>query len=175
MMRVALLAPRDLHDSTGRTLTALKLTLAFLETLVASIPNASELLSDLNALADQALQEIRTTSHLLHPPLLDEVGFSSATQWYVDGFAKHSGIKASFELSAAPQLTKTAELVLFRVLQESLTKVLRHSGSEAVDIRLHSDDENAFLTIRDHGRGLPAEKLKSFHETGAGSGLVWVA
>jgi PAS domain S-box-containing protein len=162
---------RDLHDSTGQTLAALKLTLASLATLVGSVPKAPDLLNDLNALADQALQEIRTTSHLLHPPLLDEVGFSSAAQWYVDGFSNRSGIKASLELSAPPRLTKAAELVLFRVLQESLTNVLRHSGSEAVDIRLHCDDENAFLTIGDYGRGIPAAKLKSFHETGAGVGV----
>lgn len=161
---------RDLHDSTGQTLTALKMSLASLEVLVAGIPNAPKLLSDLDALADQALQEIRTTSHLLHPPLLDEVGFSSAAQWYVDGFAKRSGFQTKLELSAV-RLTKEAELVFFRVMQESLTNVLRHSGSTAVDIILTAEGENAVLSIRDYGKGIPSEKLNSFHETGAGVGV----
>jgi PAS domain S-box-containing protein len=162
---------RDLHDSTGQTLTALKLALASLGSLVANVPKATDLLNDLDALADQALQEIRTTSYLLHPPMLDEAGFSSAAQWYVNGFTKRSGIRTSLELSAAPRLTKEAELVLFRVLQESLTNVLRHSGSETVDIHLHSDDQNAVIYIRDYGIGIPSEKLDSFNETGAGVGV----
>jgi PAS domain S-box-containing protein len=161
---------RDLHDSTGQTLTALKMTLASLENLVASVPKAPNLLDDLNALADQALQEIRTTSHLLHPPLLDEAGFSSAAKWYVDGFSKRSGVKNKLEISTL-RLTRDAELILYRVLQESLSNVLRHSGSETVDIRLNSDDQNAVMSIRDLGRGIPSETLKSFNETGAGVGV----
>jgi PAS domain S-box-containing protein len=162
---------RDLHDSTGQTLAALKMTLHSLASLIAGVPKAPNLLSELNALADQALQEIRTTSHLLYPPLLDEVGFSSAAQWYVDEFMKRSGIKTSLELSATPRLTKGAQLVFFRVLQESLTNVIRHSGSTTVDIGLCSDDENAVLSVRDYGRGIPSEKLNNFHETGAGVGV----
>jgi len=104
---------RDLHDSTGQTLTTLKMTLHSLASLIAGVPKAPNLLSELNALADQALQEIRTTSHLLYPPLLDEVGFSSAAQWYVDEFMKRSGVKTSLELSATPRLTKGAQLVFF--------------------------------------------------------------
>jgi len=161
---------RDLHDSTGQTLTALKMTLASLGPLVASVPKASNLLDDLNALADQALQEIRTTSYLLYPPVLDEAGFSSAARWYVEGFSKRSGLQVKLELSAL-SLRKDAELVLFRVLQESLTNVLRHSGSETVDIRLYSEDQNAVMSIRDYGRGVPLETLKSFTETGAAVGI----
>jgi PAS domain S-box-containing protein len=161
---------RDLHDSTGQTLTALKITLASLETLVACVPKAPSLLHDLNALADQALQEIRTTSYLLHPPLLDEAGFSSAARWYVEGFSKRSGIKTNVELPTL-HLTKDAELVFFRVLQESLTNVLRHSESENVDIRSYSDDQNAVVSIRDYGRGIPSETLKRFNEAGTGIGV----
>ncbi len=161
---------RDLHDSTGQTLTALKLTLASLEYLITE-PNASKLFHDLNALADQALQEIRTMSHLLHPPLLDEVGFSSAASWYIDGFAKRSGIRAKLEVSAVPKFSTEAELVFFRVLQESLTNVLRHSGSGTVDIYFGSDNDNGVLRITDYGKGMPQEKLKTFRETGAGVGV----
>ena len=104
---------RDLHDSTGQTLVALKLMVASIAKMVAHIPSAPELLADIELLAEQALQEIRVTSHLLHPPLLDEVGFSSAAQWYVEGFAKRSGLKTNLEIVAAPRLTKDEELVIF--------------------------------------------------------------
>jgi PAS domain S-box-containing protein len=163
---------RDLHDSTGQTLAALKMTLAALESLISDVPEAPKMLDELNSFTDDALKDIRTTSHLLHPPLLDEVGFTSAARWYVDGFAKRSGIRAHLELDAAAGgLSKSAELVLFRVLQESLTNVQRHSGSAAVDIFLTTNDESAVLSIRDYGRGIPAEKLILFHETGAGVGV----
>ncbi len=164
---------RDLHDSTGQTLTALKLTANSLENIMkgAVVPGAPNLLNDLNALADHALQEIRTISHLLHPPLLDEVGFASAARWYVDGFSNRSGITATLSLSATPALSKEAELVFFRVLQESLTNVLRHSGSKAVEVCLSCDSDTAFLSIKDSGRGIPSEKLNVFHETGAGVGV----
>jgi PAS domain S-box-containing protein len=162
---------RDLHDSTGQTLAALKMTLAALNNVVAKVPQVPALMTDLNALADQAIQEIRTTSHLLHPPMLDEVGFSSAAQWYVDGFTKRSGIKTTLDLAVRPRLTKDEELVFFRILQESLTNVLRHSGSKSVDIRLDSNNEDAILTIRDYGKGIPAKTLTSFQETAAGVGV----
>jgi two-component system NarL family sensor kinase len=90
---------RDLHDTTGQTLTALKMSLAVLEKKLAQNQCTSGVLSEIDALADQALQEIRTTSYLLHPPLLDEAGFTSAAQWYVDGFAKRSGIKVRLDLA----------------------------------------------------------------------------
>ena len=162
---------RDLHDSTGQVLTALKIKLSSSGAMIADSPTAKAFFEDSTQLADQALQEIRTLSHLLHPPLLDEVGFSSAAQWYVEGFGKRSGIIASLELSQIPALSKDAELVYFRVLQESLTNVLRHSGSKTLDIRLSSDSENAVLSIRDYGKGIPSEKLDTFRETGAGVGV----
>jgi PAS domain S-box-containing protein len=162
---------RDLHDSTGQTLAALKISLGALQQLVAQISKAPGLVDDLEALAEQALQEIRTTSHLLHPPMLDEVGFSSAAQWYIDGFSKRSGIKTNLELTARPSLTKDEELVFFRILQESLTNVLRHSGSPAVDIHFASNQNDAILSIRDYGKGIPPETLEIFRETAAGVGV----
>jgi PAS domain S-box-containing protein len=160
---------RDLHDSTGQTLSALKMGLAALE---ASEINADqkETLTELNALADQAIQEIRTISYLLHPPLLDEAGFHSAATWYVEGFGKRSGIETSLHLSNI-SMNKEMELALFRVLQESLTNVLRHSKSKAVQIRLTSQDHRAMLSIRDFGCGIPAEKLEGLNEAGIGVGV----
>jgi signal transduction histidine kinase len=84
---------------------------------------------------------------------------------------KRSGINANLEMSAIPSLTKAAELALFRVLQESLTNVLRHSGSKSVDVHLHSDGQNILLAVRDYGKGIPSEKLTSFRQTGAGVGI----
>jgi signal transduction histidine kinase len=95
---------RDLHDSTGQTLTALKMSLTVLEEKLEQNQCTSGVLSEIAALADQALQEIRTTSYLLHPPLLDEAGFTSAAQWYVDGFAQRSGIKVKFDFGTELEL-----------------------------------------------------------------------
>ena len=162
---------RDLHDSTGQTLTALKMTIATLAPTVAGNPQASKIINDLDALTGQALQEIRTLSHLLHPPMLDEVGFSSAAQWYVDEFTKRSGIRASLRMTTQPSLTKDAETALFRVLQESLTNVVRHSGSTSVDVLVYSDDSDAILSVRDYGKGIPSDKLKTFLQTAAGVGV----
>ena len=162
---------RDLHDSTGQTLVALKMCLASFTSLIKDVPTAATLLNDLEALADEALREIRTISHLLHPPMLDEVGFSSAAQWYVEEFMKRSGIKTTLEISATPRLTKDGELVFFRILQESLTNVLRHSSSPSVEIRLNSDQTDAILSIKDYGKGIAAHTLTSFRETGAGGGV----
>jgi signal transduction histidine kinase len=162
---------RDLHDSTGQTLAALKMVLAQLGRVLTDVPKTPELVGDLNALADQALKEIRTISYLLHPPMLDEVGFSSAAQWYVEGLSKRSGIQISLDVSAAPRLSNAAELALFRVLQESLTNVIRHSGSSIAEVRLRSDGQDAILSIQDYGKGIPTEQVDSFNQTGAGSGV----
>src|SRR3984957_14661152 len=89
---------RDLHDTVGQTLTALKITLSALENTMARSPQTTEFLVELNGLADQALQEIRSTSYLLHPPLLDEAGFVAAAGWYVGGFNKRSPIQVNLQL-----------------------------------------------------------------------------
>lgn len=161
-----------MHDSTGQTLVALKMSLASAQKLIlGGNDQVSNLLEDISVLADQAMQEIRATSHLLHPPLLDEAGLSSAARWYVDEFGRRSGIAATVELKADPNLPKDAELALFRVLQESLTNVLRHSGSKRVDVIFGRDDENAVLSVRDYGQGIPLKKLENFRHTAAGVGV----
>jgi signal transduction histidine kinase len=145
---------RDLHDSTGQTLTALKISVALLRQKLEDDERIREELSEIALLADQALQEIRTTSYLLHPPLLDEAGFTSAAQWYVEGFAQRSGVKVRMDF--APETIETA---LFRVLQESLTNVHRHSGTSEVDVRFWREAQVAILEVRDYGRGIPKELL----------------
>lgn len=163
---------RDLHDSTGQTLAALKMGIAVLEKRLIQNQCTSDVLSEIAALADQAIQEIRTTSYLLHPPLLDEAGFNAAAQWYVDGFAKRSGIKVSLDLgSRRERMPITIETALFRVLQESLTNVHRHSGALEVSIRFQYQAETVMLEIRDCGRGIPRERLTRLREASSETGV----
>jgi signal transduction histidine kinase len=163
---------RDLHDSTGQTLAALKMGIAVLEAKLKQNQCTSDVLSEIAALADQAIQEIRTTSYLLHPPLLDEAGFNSAAQWYVDGFGKRSGIKVRLDLATKRErLPITIETALFRVLQESLTNVHRHSGALEVSIRFQYQAETALLEIRDCGRGIPMERLTRLREASSETGV----
>jgi two-component system NarL family sensor kinase len=151
---------RDLHDSTGQTLTALKISVALLRQKLEDDEQIREELSEIALLADQALQEIRTTSYLLHPPLLDEAGFTSAAQWYVEGFAQRSGVKVRMDFAPeVERLPETIETALFRVLQESLTNVHRHSGTSEVDVRFWRGAQVAILEVRDYGRGIPKELL----------------
>ena len=147
---------RDLHDSTGQILTALKISIALLQRKQKRDPSLCQELSAIERLADQALQEIRTTSFLLHPPLLDEVGFTSAARCYVEGLAQRSGMKIWMEL--APEIERlppAIEIALFRVLQEGLTNVHRHSGASQVDIRFYREAGFVILEVRDYGRGIP--------------------
>jgi signal transduction histidine kinase len=167
---------RDLHDTAGQTLAAIKMSLAMLQQEEPSSAQTGKLLNDLNALADEALQEIRTSSYLLHPPLLDEAGFASAAQWFAEGFTKRSGIQVHCDVSeCAERLPQAIELALFRVLQESLTNIHRHSGATAAKIRFIRHGGKTELQITDNGRGLSAEQLKRFQESDGGAGGVGIA
>ena len=162
---------RDLHDSVGQTLTALKISLSMLENAVARNPQTADFFVDLNGLADQALQEIRATSFLLHPPLLDEVGFAAAASWYVDGFNKRSPIQVRLELPQGDRLPASVEIVLFRVLQESLTNITKHAGSATVDVLLQVDQDAILLSVRDYGKGISAERLAKMNGSGSDVGV----
>jgi len=163
---------RDLHDTTGQTLAALKMTLSLLERKAAKVPEMSELMADIEALADEAMQEIRTTSYLLHPPLLDEVGITSAAQWFVEGFAKRSGIQVACDLpEKMERLQRNCELVLFRVLQESLTNVHRYSGASAAGVKLRLENDHLKLEISDNGKGIPEDRLQLVRRSGGGAGV----
>jgi signal transduction histidine kinase len=149
---------RDLHDSTGQTLTALKISVAVLQRRLVNDKPTHDELSGIARLADEALREVRTTSYLLHPPMLDESGFVSAAQWYVDGFARRSGMKVCMDLAPQlPRLPKSMEIALFRVLQESLTNVHRHSGTSQVDLSFRWEAQSVILEVRDYGCGMPGE------------------
>lgn len=162
---------RDLHDTTGQTLAAIKMTIALIQQ-TANRPELLLLLDDLNALTDEAVQEIRTTSYLLHPPLLDEAGIASAAHWFVEGFAKRSGIQVQCEIADdLERPPRNYELVLFRVLQESLTNVHRHSKASAATVRLNLLANYFRLEIIDNGGGIPEERIKKLREAAGGAGV----
>jgi len=147
---------RDLHDSTGQGLAALELGLARLARVVEPFSNlARTLVDECVRLARQCSTEIRTASYLLHPPLLDEIGLLSALRWLADGLRQRSGIKIELELpETMDRLPPEHELALFRVAQEALTNVHRHSKSPSVTIRLFEEEGAVFLEVEDVGHGI---------------------
>ena len=162
---------RDLHDSTGQTLTALKINISFLQESCKQDPSKMALVSEAVELTDQAIDEIRTMSYLLHPPLLDEVGFACAAEWFIEGFAKRSGVKVQLDIETGQErLPMSVEVVLFRILQESLTNVHRHSGATQVSVSFLHQLEKIVLEIRDNGHGIRAERLNRLREGSAETG-----
>lgn len=167
---------RELHDSLGQYLAALKMNIDMLgneppatngsgENLAATLASSSELL-------ERAISETRTISHLLHPPLLDEVGLLSALHWFVEGFSKRSGIHANVDVPTRyERLPQETETTLFRVLQEALTNVHRHSGSEKVDISLRITTLNVWLEVRDYGHGIAEDRLARVRDENAQVGV----
>ena len=164
---------RDLHDSTGQDLVALATMLGQLRS---SIPSgdrkARRLFSECKALAERCVREVRTLSYVLHPPMLDETGLEDAIRDYVKGFSKRSGIQVELELSPRlGRMPRDVELALFRVVQEALTNIQRHSGSQQAKIRIH---RNSNLTLEisdfDHGASasVPRGKEEPRFEVGVG-------
>jgi len=162
---------RDLHDSTGQALTALKLELAGIERELASRhPQLARRLAANIESARQISDELRTISYLLHPPLLDELGLGSALRWYMDGFQKRSGINVQLEFSGEARLAPEMETMLFRVVQECLINIHRHSGSATASIRLVQAEGHIVLDVEDEGRGMTAEQLSEI-ASGAALGV----
>ena len=160
---------RELHDSIGQYLAALRMSLGQLEKANGS--KTAETLAECRQLLDQCLNETRTLSHLLHPPLLDEAGFASAATDYVEQFARRSGIETDISLDLPNRLPADTEILLFRVLQESLTNIHRHSGSSRAKIRAGMEGEVVSLEIRDYGHGISPEVLENFKTSGNGVGV----
>ncbi len=157
---------RDLHDSLGQLLIAVKMNLAYLGRDASRLDERGRnALAESRELIDSSLQEVRTLSHLLHPPMLDEVGLLPAIRWFVSGFSQRSGIDVDLELpDTLRRLPSELETTIFRVVQESLTNVHRHSGSELATVRLEIANHHAALWVIDHGRGIPSQKLSSRSE-----------
>ena len=147
---------RELHDSAGQILAALSMSLIPLEQeLSHQNQELTKLASSSIALVDELSKELRTMSHLLHPPLLDEAGLKSALRWYVEGFAERSGVQVDLQLDGElPRLSQEFETTIFRIVQESLTNIHRHSGSKSAALRIEHRLGNTRVEIRDEGRGI---------------------
>ncbi len=154
---------RELHDSLGQYLAVLKMGLSSLKSARGiKDEGAVEQLDECLHLAEQSLKEVRTISYLLYPPMLEEMGLQLAIPWYLDGFGKRSGIQTRLELATnIGRLPRDIELAIFRVIQESLTNVHRHSGSAVARIRLEFDAAVATLEVEDEGKGIPSGALES--------------
>lgn len=165
---------RDLHDSLGQYLAVLKMKLDSVASQITQKEGAlAQEFSQCTRLMDDSIKEVRTVSYLLYPPMLEEMGLRSAIPWYLDGFSARSGIKATFEIqSTFGRLPRESELALFRVLQESLTNVHRHSGSPTAHVRLLAKGKMVILEVEDSGKGIAAELLAEFcHEWIGGLGI----
>jgi len=149
---------RELHDSAGQLLAAIKMNLAAVLTMPLTT-EVSRPISDISNLVDQVTREIRTVSYLLHPPLLEMAGLASALRFYVDGFAERSKIAVEVDIPQHfDRLTDAIEIALFRVAQECLTNIHRHSGSSTASVRITQADGVIEMQVRDAGKGIPAEK-----------------
>lgn len=164
---------RDLHDGVGQTLTAALLALSQVTACPEPLPSRCQSsLRNTEDLLQQAVGEVRTVSHLLHPPLLDESGLFSAVRWYAEGFSERSGVKLALELDEQKErFGPDVETGLFRIIQEALTNVHRHSGAEAVHIKITSKNGCLTLSIQDNGKGIPSDALRMTPNGRQGVGL----
>ncbi len=164
---------RELHDSAGQTLAALGMSLARLAQDAKNNPDQlAKGIEDAEGLVQHLTQEIRTTSYLLHPPMLDEIGLSSALSWYVQGLAERSSLQIDLQVPENfGRLPAEMELLIFRLVQESLTNIHRHSGSKTALIRIEREESNVHIEIEDQGRGMSPERLAEIQSQGTGVGI----
>lgn len=151
---------RELHDDVGQQLAGIKMVLA-------QTPN-----SEARRMLDAAISSVRNLSYLLHPPLLDETGLRAALYWLVDGMKTRSNIEVTLSVSPAefPRLSLELETAIFRIVQESLTNVYRHSGSQSARVEIDKQSEWIIVRVRDYGKGLPASKIGTGIRFGVGIG-----
>ena len=164
---------RELHDSTGQCLAALHMNLERVRRDAEHLgPKARQALEDGLRLSQQCSSDVRTISYLLHPPLLDEVGLAPALRWYADGFAERSGIRVALDIpDELNHLPKDVGTTLFRIIQESLTNIHRHSGSATARIRFAVNGGRIQLEVSDTGRGIEVETLRAGEEGVRGLGV----
>jgi signal transduction histidine kinase len=164
---------RELHDSAGQTLTVLGMSLAqFAQKTGRKAPELAGDAEQIQETVQQLHREIRTTSYLLHPPLLDETGLYSAISWYVQGLQERSGLDVRLDCSEKfGRLPREMELVIFRLVQECLTNIHRHSGGKSASIRLAQEVNQITLEIRDQGSGMAVERLAEVQSGRSGLGI----
>ena len=165
---------RELHDSVGQLLAAIGMNISVVRTQANRLDSdGARAVSENAMLVEQVSREIRTISHLLHPPLLDIAGLVSALRWYVDGFSERSKIRVDLEVPPDfGRLPDEVEIAIFRIVQECLTNIHRHSGSATANIALSREDDRVTVRVRDDGRGIPKERQRELLESGrAGIGF----
>lgn len=163
---------RELHDSAGQTLTALDLQLARISEGAKKDPALAKEVQNAEELVQHLARELRTTSYLLHPPLLDEVGISSALSWYVQGLAERSSLDIDLKISENfGRLPSEMELVIFRLVQECLTNIHRHSESKIALIRVEREENAVHIKVEDRGSGMSPERLAEIQSQGTGVGI----
>jgi signal transduction histidine kinase len=160
---------RELHDGVGQYLAAIKMSTEVALERSKRADIAAPLCEAINLL-DRCMVEVRTMSYLLHPPLLEEIGLASAIPWLVDGFMHRSGVQVELKMPEHfERLPQPVELALFRVLQESLTNIHRHSESKVADVSLRILDNQALLSVTDRGKGFASD---DGHATSVGVGIA---
>jgi PAS domain S-box-containing protein len=166
---------RELHDSVGQLIAAISMNIGVVKGEAHNLsPNASKCVFENAELLEQVSSEIRTISHLLHPPLLDEMGLGSAVQWYVEGFVERSKIKVELDVpDDFGRLPSDAEIAIFRIIQQCLTNIHRHSESATAAIRIRRQTDHLVVEVKDSGKGIPKERLRELTESArTGVGLA---
>ena len=164
---------RDLHDSAGQNLAALAMTVARIEDEAKRDPaRLRETVKEARDLIEGLTREIRTTSYLLHPPMLDEMGLASALGWYLEGLQQRSGLIIELNIpSDFGRLAPDVELAIFRLVQECLTNIHRHSGSKTAVVRIIRGPDKIYAEVQDHGKGMSPERFAEVQSQGAGVGV----
>src|SRR5580692_8991703 len=164
---------RELHDSAGQTLAALGMLLARIREDAKKVPaQLAKNVQDAEELVQHLTKEIRTTSYLLHPPMLDEIGISSALSWYVQGLGERSGLTIGMRIpDNFGRLPSEMELLIFRLVQECLTNIHRHAGGKTAQIDIEREGENIHVAVEDQGGGMSPERLAEIQSRGTGVGI----
>lgn len=162
------LIARELHDSVGQLLAALSMNLEVVRQQAGKLDSvAARAINDNAAMVEQISSEVRTISHLLHPPLLDAAGLASALRWYVDGFSERSKINVTLDIpDEFVRFSDEMEIAIFRMVQECLTNIHRHSGGSSAAIRMRIHDHEVFVEVRDQGKGIPSQKQSEMRKSG---------
>jgi signal transduction histidine kinase len=162
---------RELHDGLGQELTAAKMAI---DSILLPGPNEfnRQAVEQASALIDGAIQQVRSVSHLMHPPLLDEIGLDAALSWYSEGLTKRSGISTTIELDPAdfPRLTPNLETMVFRIVQEALTNVFRHSAAKKCWVSVVKEESRLQVMVRDDGKGI-SDEIAAFNPESIGVGI----
>lgn len=165
---------RELHDGVGQSLAILKMTLGSVSDAAGRV--RPDVVEDIRTIATNCIIDVRTLSYLLHPPQLESIGLITAIQWLVEGFAQRSGIQVRCQVGILPRLPSALETAIYRILQEALANVLRHSGSSTADVELSAEVDTLALKVRDFGHGISENVLEDIRggKTRTGVGLAGI-